>query len=140
MGKNKVINYKQKHKNNTRFIVDEPEDYNKMPPLFSLERVQSGKFCFSQLDQTDKSAFADAIFKRRNLTWNHIQQTHRHKLGYEKISISSIKTSIPKFITEDNHTLIAFRYNGKKAMVGYRIKNIFYVLWFDHSFNLYDHN
>ena len=140
MAKNKFINEKRKSKYNSRFIVNEPEDYNRLPILFSLERAQPGNFSFTKLNPANKSAFAEAIFKRRNLTWNEIQQTHRHKLGYEKISISAIKrVNIPKFITEDNHTLIAFRYNEMKAMVGYRIKNIFYVLWFDRSFKLYDH-
>lgn len=139
MGKNKFLKRTQQAKNKSRFVVTEAEDYNKLPPIFSLERVQSGKFCFSKLNSSDKAAFADAIFKRRSLTWNELQQTDRHKLGCEKIAISSIKAPIPRFITEDNHNLIAFRYKGKKAMISYRIKNIFYVLWFDHSFELYDH-
>ena len=139
MGKKKFLNKNLINKEKSRFIINEPEDYNQMVPLFSLERVQSGAHCFSQLDRDDKSAFADSIFKRRSLTWNDIQQNGRHQLGYEKIKTTAIKVTVPKFITEDSHNLIAFRYNGKRAMVGYRIKNIFYVLWFDHSFSLYDH-
>ena len=125
MAKKRFLKDQPNAKDKSRFLISEPEDYNKLPPIFSLERVQSGKFCFTKLDKADKSAFAEAIFRRRSLTWNEIQQIHRHKLGYEKIAISSIKAPIPPFITEDNHTLIAFRYNGKKAMIGYRIKNIF---------------
>nr|VFK10581.1 MAG: hypothetical protein BECKLPF1236A_GA0070988_100409 [Candidatus Kentron sp. LPFa]VFK27148.1 MAG: hypothetical protein BECKLPF1236C_GA0070990_100439 [Candidatus Kentron sp. LPFa] len=49
------------------------------------------------------------------------------------------KTGMPKFITEDNKDLLAFRFSGKKPMVEYRYKNIFYVLWFDHKRKLYKH-
>lgn len=123
----------------SRLTVEEPEDYNKMVPLFSLERLQSGTYCLSNLEKDDKAAFADSIFKRKNVTWNQIQQMDRHALGYEKISVSSIKTAVPKFITEDQENLIAFRFSGLKPMVGYRSKNIFFVLWFDHDFTVYDH-
>lgn len=122
-----------------RLTVEETPDYNQMPPLFSLERIQEGGYGFSNLDQADKAAFAESIFKRRLLTWNEIQRTDRHGLGYEKISITSVKAPIPRFLTEDQHNLLAFRFNGKKPMIGYRIRNIFYVLWFDRDFTLYDH-
>ena len=125
--------------NGNRFIVEQPEDYNKMIPLFSLERLQNGSYCFSKLEKDDKAAFADAIFKRKNITWTDIQNMDRHALGYEKIAINSINAPIPKFITEDETNLIAFRFSGKKPMVGYRSKNIFYVLWFDHDFSVYNH-
>ena len=124
---------------NNRFVAEEPPDYNKMVPIFSLERVQAGDYCFSKLDLNDKAAFAESIFKRKSITWNEIQQNNRHGLGHEKIAISSIKASIPKYITEDQRNLLAFRFNGMKPMVGYRINNIFYVLWFDHNFSVYDH-
>lgn len=138
MGKSKGKLKADKNKSE-HFIIDEPEDYNMMTPLFSLERLQSGDYCLSKLEKDDKAAFADAIFKRRNSTWNQIQQMSRHGLGHEKIDVTSIKVAIPKFITEDEHNLLAFRYSGKKPMIGYRIKNIFYILWFDHNFTIYDH-
>lgn len=126
-------------KSGSRFSVEEVPDYNKMPPLFSLERVQSGEYCFSNLQQEDKANFADAIFKRKSLTWAELQQVDRHGLGHEKISRTSIKPAIPKFITAEEHNLLAFRFSAMKPMVGYRVKNVFYVLWFDHDFTVYSH-
>ncbi len=138
MGKNKG-KLKADTNQSDRLIVEAPEDYNKMVPLFSLERLQTGDYCLSELEKDDKAAFADSIFKRKNVTWNQIQQIDRHGLGYEKIKVAAIKVTIPKFITEDEHNLLAFRFSGIKPMVGYRVKNIFYVLWFDHNFTLHDH-
>lgn len=122
-----------------RLIVEEPEDYNKMVPLFSLERLQNGDYCLSNLEKDDKAAFAESMFKRKSVTWNQIQQMDRHGLGYEKIAVSSLNVVPPKFITEDQSNVIAFRFSGKKPMIGYRYKNVFYVLWFDHNFTVYDH-
>lgn len=117
----------------------EPVDYNKKPLVFSLERVQDGDYCFSKLDQADKAQFAEAIFKRRALTWNQINQADRHGLGHEKIPKAQIKAAIPKFITEDKDSFMVFRFSGLKPMVGYRVNDVFYVLWFDHNFSLYPH-
>jgi hypothetical protein len=41
-------------------------------------------------------------------------------------------------VTEEVN-LIAFRFDGKKPMVGYRDGVTFYVLFLDRSFTLYDH-
>ncbi|MFK5948637.1 MAG: hypothetical protein QM500_07710 [Methylococcales bacterium] len=117
----------------------EPANYDGNPPIFSLEKLQTGKYCLSSLDQENKAKFADAIFRRKSLTWNQIKQIDRHGLGTEKIPKNKIKASIPKFITDDFEAFLVFRYNGLKPMVGYRQRDIFFVLWFDHDFSLYDH-
>jgi hypothetical protein len=62
-----------------------------------------------------------------------------HGLGYEKIAVTSLLVTPPKFITEDQSNVLVFRFNGLKPMVGYRVRNIFYVLWFDHNFSVYPH-
>lgn len=119
--------------------AEDPPDYDASYPKFSFERLQSGEFCFSTLKPDCKASFSESMFRRRDLTWKEIKNLGRHALGFEKISKHSISAAIPEFITEDEGTLIAFRYNGKKAMVGYRLKDVFYVLWFDPNFRLYKH-
>jgi len=64
-----------------RLIVEEPEDYNKMVPLFSLERSQNGDYCLSNLEKDDKAAFAESMFKRKSVTWNQIQQMGSSRIG-----------------------------------------------------------
>ena len=121
-----------------RVTAQNPPDYNKQPPVFSLEKLQTGKYCLSNLDRDDKAQFAEAMFRRKQMTWNEIHRDDHHALGTEKIERNSIKASTEN-IAEDADIFIAFRYNGKKPMVGYRLRNIFFVLWFDHDFTLYDH-
>jgi hypothetical protein len=138
MSKKKNIPQPEKNKGK-RFTSQDPINYDNKPPIFSLERLKEGKYCFSHLDQKDKAAFAESIFKRRNIPWKNIKNLPRHGLGIEKISKSSIKTALPKNITADFDDFLVFRFSGKKPMVGYRIHDIFYVLWFDHDFTLYNH-
>ena len=83
--------------------------------------------------------FSDAIFRRKTLTWNEIKRADRHGLGTEKIAKDSIKAPTPRFITEDMDSYLVFRYHGMRPMVGYRQRDVFYVLWFDSDFTLYDH-
>ena len=46
--------------------------------------------------------------------------------------------TLPPNVTEDV-TLLVFRFSGRKPMVGYRVKEAFYVLALDRDFTLYDH-
>ncbi|TXL19257.1 hypothetical protein BMR03_15380 [Methylococcaceae bacterium HT2] len=115
-------------------------NYNNNVPIFSLEKLQGGKYCLSELDKEDKASFADSLFKRKSLSWSQIQQADKHGLGTEKISKAAIKAEMPKFVTADFKYFLVFRYSGKKAMVGYRKKDVFFILWFDHNFQLYNHS
>lgn len=117
----------------------EPIDYDQLPPVFSLEKVQKGNYCLSSLDQEHKAMFSEAIFRRKSISWKEIKRIDRHGLGTEKIPKSAIRAPIPKFITEDLSHFLVFRYKGKNPMVGYRQRDIFFVLWFDHDFTLYSH-
>jgi len=132
--------FKKPKINNSRFHVKEAPDYDDMPPVFSLERIQaSSKYCLSKLEKKYQAAFATSIFKRRNIKWKEITQIDRHTLGSEKIPKSAIKTGVPNFITDEIDSFLVFRFYKLMPMVGYRQKNVFYVLWFDHDFSLYDH-
>ena len=123
-----------------RFTVPEAENYENKPPVFSLERLQDGKHGFTCLDREDKAQFSEAIFRRRAITWAEIKAANRHGLGFEKIARNAIKAGMPPFVTDDTDHFLAFRFSGMKPMVGYRIRDVFYVLWFDRDFTLYNHN
>jgi len=126
-------------KQGTEVKSQEPPNFDNAVVKFSLERLQPGNHCLSQLDQANKAKFADAIYKRKDLTWKEIKRSDRHALGTEKIAVNAVKAPKPPFITEEINHYTAFRYNGKAPMVGYRVKDIFYVLWFDPNYELYDH-
>lgn len=126
-------------KKGRRFDAQAPDDASKQTIAFSLERVQGGIYCFSALCEYDKAMVAEAMFRRRNMTWNDVTLAPRHGLGTEKIPKRQITAPMPVFITEDMTDFLVLRFSGKKPMVGYRQGRVYYALWFDHSFSLYDH-
>lgn len=107
------------------------------PPAFSL-RYLRGDYCLSKCEKDEKAAFADTLHRLSQMTWQQIFQAGRHGLGFEKIARSSIKSGVPPEISEDVNFL-AFRFCAKAPMVGYRDGSVFYVLWLDRAFSLYDH-
>lgn len=106
-------------------------------PVFSLEYL-GGNYCLSKCELAEKAAFAERLHKLSQLTWAEIQRAHRHGLGCETITRDSIKASPPPAVTDDVRFL-AFRFNGMAPMVGYRDGRIFFVIWLDRDFSLYDH-
>ncbi|MFH1034435.1 MAG: hypothetical protein V1806_08005 [Pseudomonadota bacterium] len=107
-----------------------------LPPIFSLEHMQRG-FCIDNCDSQGKAQFADALWKRSKMPWAQLRVAPRHGLGYEKIQ--NLNATLPNGIHEDVN-IISFRCIGKAPMVGYRKDRVFYILWIDLSFSVYDHS
>lgn len=114
-------------------------NYQTHHPIFSLQYLSTDhKFSFDSCNKDQKVKFADTLYKLSRLTWAQIQQTDRHALGTEKISRASIKPPIPSHITEDVNFL-AFRFDDKAPIVGYRGNDVFHIIWIDRLYKLYDH-
>jgi hypothetical protein len=107
-------------------------------PTFSLTHIQPS-YCLSNCEKQEKAAFADTLHKLSKLTWAQIRIAPKHGCGTEKIARDSIDTGIPVHVTEDVSFFLAFRFDGKKPMVGYRKDEVFHVLWLDRDMTLYDH-
>lgn len=114
--------------------------YDGLTPVFCLRHLADG-WSVSDCERDDRAAFAVTIEKLSKLTWQQIKGAPRHGVGAEKIASHSIKAPIPGSVTEDVQFL-AFRFNGKKSMVGFRSggSNVFHIIWLDPRFKLYDHN
>ena len=131
---------KKKGKGGNRILAPSTKDTPSSDlscPVFSLEYLQKG-YCVKDCNSKDKADFAVQLRQLSELNWRQLRAADRHGLGYEKISKKSIKPGTPPHITDDV-TLIAFRFSGKKPMVGYRDGRTFYVVWLDRDFSLYDH-
>ena len=94
--------------------------------------------CISNCDNEEKAAFVEKIRILSGMSWMDIGMERRHGLGYEKIARKEITAGIPDHVTPDVN-ILAFRFSGKKPMVGYKDGDAFYVLWFDRDFTLYNH-
>jgi hypothetical protein len=98
----------------------------------------SKRYNLNNCTADEKLAFVNQIMLLSQITWAEIINAPRQGLGCEQIAQNSIKDAIPSIIKPDTR-LIAFRFCGKKPMVGFREKNIFHILWIDRDFTLYDH-
>ncbi len=114
-----------------------PIGSQKLPPVFSFEKIQKSH-CITDCEKDDKVAFIGQLVRLSKLRWQDINESSRKGLGTEIISRSSFKASIPSWLTDDTK-LLSFRYLGNRAFIGYRDQRIFYVLWIDSKFDVYDH-
>lgn len=112
-------------------------NYNREHPVFSFVYMQD-LYHFNECSKDEQSAFTGKLIKLSHLTWQDIELASRHGNGKEIIAKSAINAPIPNCVKEDTN-LIALRFCGKKPMVGFRERNIFYILWIDRNFTLYNH-
>jgi hypothetical protein len=111
---------------------------NKEHPVFCLKYIDP-KCCISNCEKNDKAGFADQLRTLSKVDWETIRHAPRHGIGTEIIDRSSLKCNIPP--VTDDVKFIAFRYSGKKAMVGYRNNNIFHIIGVEKKFgDLYEHS
>ena len=113
---------------------------HEMHPKFSFE------FCFDSkrgLDNTTKQTMQFVMEKVAYLskvTWKEIQQLPKAQ-GFEKIPKSSFK-SLPglpnKFCNEVKIDVFRLR-NKAGRLIGYIEDEIFFVVWIDTKFDMYDH-
>ncbi len=141
MGKNQRIKSPVAQSVKGRIREPSPEllsSHDDSHPIFCLRYLQSG-FDLEECTKDQQAAFAKALRKRSQMSWYEIKNAPKHGLGLEKISRNSIKAPIPKHITEDVEYFIALRFFTKAPMVGYRIRNVFHIVWLDPKFTLYKH-
>lgn len=112
-------------------------NYDLEPPVFCF-RYLDKIYGLDSCDKDEKAALVSTLYKLSQLSWRELRLAPRHGVGYEKIDRNSFRVAIPSHITEDVD-IIAFRFSGLKAMVGYRDEAIFCIVWLDRSFEVYDH-
>jgi len=107
-------------------------------PVFSFLYLEHSH-CVSKCNKEEKLSFVDKMRALSTMAWNQIWSTPHLGLGCEKIERQRIKgAAIPATIGPDINFL-AIRFHGTKPMVGFRVDNIFHIVWFDRNFDLYDH-
>ncbi|MBF0488294.1 MAG: hypothetical protein HQK98_09060 [Nitrospirae bacterium] len=125
-----------------RFEVKDTEDIdytNNSKPLFSFHYMKRGaKFCLSKCEKKEKSSFADTLLNLSQLTWEEISNKPKDGLGYERISVKSLKSTLPSSITEEVEKVTVFRFSDSGRMAGIRDSNIFHIIFVGRNHDLYD--
>ena len=109
------------------------------PPVFCLRYMHSD-YSVGACEKEDRAAFADTLFDLSQLTWGQLRQSGRHGKGYEKIPREQLRVPPPGKITDDV-AFIAFRFSGKKPMIGFRDRDerTFRIVYLDPRCEVYDH-
>jgi hypothetical protein len=100
-------------------------DPNTLTPKFCLAHIGNGH-CLEHLTTAQRSAFALAIQKRCEMTWQQITFADRHGLGLETLPAGQIKPQIPAKFT-DREKFLVLRYDGTMPMIGARTLDVFHV-------------
>ena len=110
------------------------DDSNALYPHFDLSRVNLGHFPLRKCTNEEKAAFADKLSELSLLTWQQLTQAPRHGAGFEKIQDYPRPANLPEDVS-----ILAFRFCGIAAMLGFRINRVFTVIDLDRSFKAYKH-
>jgi hypothetical protein len=115
--------------------IPRQESTQNLPPLFSLEHLHPS-YSINLCEKDDKVAFAERICELGKMTWASIQASHKHSFGSEIIR----NVNLPKPACIGDRAIIAFRYSGKKPMVGFRDGRVLNIVWIERQFgDVYDH-
>jgi hypothetical protein len=101
---------------------------------FSFEKFVMN--CAHPCEHSELISLIDRLRQLSGITWADVLQSHKHGFGTEKIAQYALKVTLP--VTPDVDVL-AFRFEGKKPMLGFRDGAMFYVLWLDRDFTAYKH-
>lgn len=106
-------------------------------PVFAFFTMRKN-YHIDKCNNEEKSALALKLSKIGQLTWQELNNSSKHGLGYESIKENSIigdsTEHLPKGVK-----LIAFRFYAKAPIVGYRLNGVFHIVWLDRNFKLYKH-
>ncbi|WP_420589206.1 hypothetical protein [Bacterioplanoides sp.] len=130
-------NFFDKHK-------EENKDVNKtafeLYPKFSFEFAVNHSRSLEKLSKDDASNCIKKITQLSKQTWREISNLPR-KQGFEKIPKTSFKSlpSPPHKFKEFNQ-IDVFRLPAKSGrLIGYIEDEVFYVVWIDTKFDMYNH-
>jgi hypothetical protein len=94
---------------------------------------------FNCCQDCDQLHLARRIFMLSRIPWQTIKLAPSGGFGTKKIERTSIRRAVPSSVTDDVQFFYSLHYIGKKRFIGYRVGQVFYILWIDHNFSVYDH-
>jgi len=127
-----------KLKNTSRFNIKEPQNYDKLKPIFSFRHMSCrGRNCLSHCDSPSRASMVNTLLQLSQLTWSQILSTRKESYGKENIPKEQFRVSLPRFVTPDVKTLMVFRFSKSERMAGIRHNDIYHILIV--GANLYNH-
>lgn len=108
-------------------------------PVFCFKYLHR-KYNVGVLSPDQRNQFLNQLYNLSQLTWNVINTSPRHGMGFEKITLKQIKPDLNPSFTEDVQHLLSFRFDGMKPFLGHRRGFILHLLFIDPNMEVYDHD
>ncbi len=106
-------------------------------PHLSLSKSQPG-YGVEELTERQRSEFLLKWSKRSKCTWQELLSHPKHGLGFEQLPQHKLKRSAPEHLQAEKY--MVFRHDGNLPLVGYKIGDVFYLLWAEARYgDVYDH-
>lgn len=102
---------------------------------FCCDRAYGIDRCSSKL----RESLSKRIFRFSRMKWSKIYQNARHSWGSEQIPQREIKPELPDIISPDTSLQVLRFTGGNHSMIGFRENGIFFILYLDHNFSVYNH-
>ena len=91
------------------------------------------------MDDSMRAEFLEKWHRRSVLTWKELTRHPKHGLGSEFIPATAIKPDIPQPF-QDVSRFRVYRHKGNLPFVGWKDREVFYVIWIENTYGkLYSH-
>lgn len=123
-----------------KILLDNKLELNFSHPVFCFKYLHKD-YNLDKCTSNEKRCFIEQLILLSQHDWNTLQLSNKHGIGSEKIDINALSNGIhiPYNLTQEVKHLLAFRFDGKKAFIGYREKFVFHIFFIDRAFNVYKH-
>lgn len=108
---------------------------NKQHPVFCVRDLANLHSC----EHEELAAFTKTLHKLAQQSWQDLYQRGKHKGGYETISVGQLKGVNLTMIPAGCESVLSFRFDGMKPMLGLRQGATLRILHLDRDFTAYDH-
>lgn len=114
-----------------------PEDTGStdhMPPVLSFKDVCPNHFQLEEWQGTELKQLVDTLKKLGNSTWQDALKIKG--LGIKIVDPKTFSKDLPEYISPDV-SIYECRVSQRARLFGYRIRNVFHVIWFDRNHEVY---
>jgi hypothetical protein len=99
-------------------------------------------FSFSKMiapisDDSTRALLLEHLLRRGKMTWQTILGAPREGLGREQIPVHQFRAFIQAACPPDLEKLWVFRCSDVVRLIGYRVEQVFYVIYLDHDHSAY---
>lgn len=107
--------------------LEQPTDYGKLKPSFSLKHmVYQGRCCISNCQREEKAHILETIQRLSQATWDEIMGWKR-EMGFEHLPYHRFNVPLPKIFTPEE-TILVVRYSGPGRIAGFREKDVYHIV------------